>query len=115
MAAAAAAAVATAAGEYLRPHSFLWKWMSSLRTSSGSLAFGYSRQRASISRGARGASSAGTTTTTMMGDGAEVALLEAKEDRYDGVIINPETLPEDAEVFRKMLKNSLQKWKDLGR
>ena len=110
VAAAAAAAAATAAGEYLRPHSFIGKWMSSLRASSGSLAWGYRHQRAVVSKGTGGVSN-GTTA----GGGAQVTLLEAEEDRYDGVIINPEVLPEDAETFRKALESSLQKWKEQGR
>lgn len=40
-----------------------------------------------------------------------VQVLEASDDRYDGVIINTETLPSNPNVFLSALRSSLRHWK----
>lgn len=40
-----------------------------------------------------------------------VELLDSWDDEYDGVIINPESLPSTANVFASSLRASLSNWK----
>lgn len=40
-----------------------------------------------------------------------VELIDAWEDEYDGVVINPESLPLSANAFARALRASLSNWK----
>ncbi|KAH7436982.1 hypothetical protein KP509_05G049500 [Ceratopteris richardii] len=42
---------------------------------------------------------------------SDVALLEGKNDKYDGIIVEPASLPSDPSKFQAMLKKSLAHWK----
>uniref|UniRef100_A0A383VIN3 Nudix hydrolase domain-containing protein n=1 Tax=Tetradesmus obliquus TaxID=3088 RepID=A0A383VIN3_TETOB len=46
---------------------------------------------------------------------ASSGMLEAEEDRYDGVIIKPDSLPADPATFKAALDSSLQAWSAQGK
>eukprot|EP00878_Enallax_costatus_P032166 GHUV01035277.1.p1 GENE.GHUV01035277.1~~GHUV01035277.1.p1 ORF type:complete len:254 (+),score=37.71 GHUV01035277.1:51-812(+) len=49
-------------------------------------------------------------------EAAHVAgLLDAEEDKYDGIIINTDSLPKDPATFRAALQQSLKAWSEQGK